>query len=398
MNSAEEYKNNLLKFELQSFLKDYHKTTSIQLKKIFPETYKLLAAQLSLYQKAVKKLPEFTSHFCYMTTKSYEQSSSEAMANYKASLFKGNTVIDLSGGLGIDDIALSRSFKNVISVDMDAELNLLAEVNFAKLKINNIERITSKAEEYIQQSINADLIYIDADRRVSGSGKKSVTLHDSSPDILSIISRLFEISGKVLLKLSPLVDITYLSRSLSCIKELRVVSLDSEVKEILVLMENGYNDSPKVFAVDVSITGNIKRFPDTHINIEYSETTSAEKYFFEASPALIKAGLIKKYAEYSGLEMLSTGSVYFVSEKLPADFFGRVFVIVSFMPFGKSSFRKYLADKNITKANISCRNFPVKPDDIKKTFKLTDGGEDYFFFTTSAEGNKIVFHCRKILE
>ncbi len=396
MNSVEEYKNNLLKFDLQSFLKDYYKATSIQLKKLFPEIYKLLIAQLALYPKAIKKLPEFTAHFCYMTTKSYEQSSSEAMANYKASLFKGNTVIDLSGGLGIDDIALSRSFKNVISVDMDSELNLLADVNFAKLKINNIERITSKAEEYIKQESKAELIFIDADRRTNISSKKSVTLHDSSPDILSMISKLFELSPLVLLKLSPLVDITYLKKSLPNVKWLRVVSLNNEVKEILVLLDKVCKESAKIFAVDISTAGNIKQFPDSIENIKYINKSTVKKYFYEPAPCLIKASLINKYAEFTGLTMLADNCIYFVSEKLPADFLGRAFLIIDEMLFGKSALRKYLADKNINKANISCRNFPVKPDDIKKTFKLNDGGDDYLFFTTGSKGDKLFYHCRKI--
>jgi hypothetical protein len=134
MNHEEEYKNNLFKFDLQLFLEKYKGSSAVQLKKDFPDTYRLLASQLALYPKAAGKLPVFTSKFCYLTSKSYEQSSSEATADYKASMFKGNTLIDLTGGLGIDDIAFSRSFNRVISVDSDKELNKLAEVNFRKLE------------------------------------------------------------------------------------------------------------------------------------------------------------------------------------------------------------------------------------------------------------------------
>ena len=155
MNSTEEYKNNLLKFDIQSFLKEYYGSTSIQLKKKFPDTYKLLAAQLTLYQKAKDKLPMFISKFCYLTSKSYEQSSSEALANFKASLYSGETLIDLTGGLGIDDIAFSKTFKKVISIDIDEELDMLTKINLKKLGISNIERITAKAEDFINDDLSA---------------------------------------------------------------------------------------------------------------------------------------------------------------------------------------------------------------------------------------------------
>ncbi|MEO8513969.1 MAG: hypothetical protein ABI543_10445 [Ignavibacteria bacterium] len=396
MSYEEEYKNNLFKFDLQSFLKNYEGYSSIQLKKEFPGTYKLLAAQLSLYSKAIDKLPLFTSKFCFMTSKAYEQSSSEAMARYKASLFKGNTLIDLSGGLGIDDIAFSRSFNNVMSIDSDEELNLLTEINLKKLGIKNIERITAKAEDFIAQDISADLLYIDADRRVTKTGKKAVTLHDSSPNIPVILSRLFEISPNILLKLSPLVDITYLKKALPNVKEIRVVSLNYEVKEILVSLDPSFNEEPVVIAVNVSINGKIQQFSSNHTIIENNSETGQQKYFFEPASSLIKAGLVKEYADYSGLLPITANNIYHTTGKLSDNLLGRMFSIVHQMPFGKSSFRKYLLESNIIKANISTRNFPVKPEELKKTFKLSDGGDEYFFFTTGDKRSKLVYHCRKI--
>ncbi len=396
MNSAEEYKNNLLKFELQSFLKEYYGSTSIQLKKNFPDTYKLLAAQLTLYPKAKDKLPLFISKFCYLTTKSYEQSSSEALANYKASLYSGETLIDLTGGLGIDDIAFSRSFKKVISVDSDKELNMLTKINLKKFGISNIERITSKAEDFIQQDLSADLIYIDADRRLTKSGKKAITLHDSSPDIPAMLNRIFEISGIILLKLSPLIDITYLNKVLPKVKEIRVVSLYNEVKEILVLIDSSFSGEPEVIAIEIPANGKIKQFSSNYPLKDNVSLAEDQNFFFEPSASLIKAGLVKLYADHLDLKPIAENNVYHTADTLPAEPFGRVFSIVDKMPFGKSSFSKFLLESNITKANISSRNIPVKPEEIKKVFNLTDGGNEYFFFTSDNQKNKLVYHCRKI--
>jgi hypothetical protein len=393
MNSPEEYKNNLLKFDLQSFLKEYAGLSSLQLKKIFPDNYKLLAAQLALYPKAVSKLPKFTSNYCYLTTKSYEQSSSEALAEYKASLFAGDTLVDLTGGLGIDDIAFSKKYNKVISNDSDAELNSLAEVNFTKLCIGNIERITSKAEEFIRNNISADLVYIDADRRSDKSGKRSVTLHNASPDILKILDRLYEISPLVLLKLSPLVDLTYLRKSFKNINEIRVASLANEVKEILVLLDKNQDCETQIAAVDISKDGNIKEYFSGMSNSPANLVNGEQNYFFEPSASLIKSGLAGDYTANNGLSYIFDGSLYFTSAVEPKELMGRWFKIIGKMPFSGSGFKRYLSETRISQANISCRNFPLKPEEIKKTFKLKDGGAEYFFFTSDNKRNKLFFHC-----
>ncbi|HMT10562.1 MAG TPA: hypothetical protein PKA39_02945, partial [Ignavibacteria bacterium] len=350
MTLIEEYKNNLISFDLQSFLKKYAGKSAMQVKKDFPAIYRVLSAQLELYPRAAGKLPEFTRAFCYLTRKSYEQSSSEALAAYMASLFSGDKVIDLAGGLGIDDIAFSKSFQNVVSVDLDHELNCLAEVNLARLNIGNITRLTAAAEEFILNELRADLIYIDADRRSSPSGKRSVTLHDSKPDILKMLDRLFEISPKVLLKLSPLVDITYLIRTLKWVKEIRVISLEGETKEITALMQRGSSSEPKVFAVDVSIDRLIRQFPPAPNAVSPPVWGRAGSFLLEPASCIIKAGLVGSYAKSHGISPPDKNSILLFSEHTPGDFMGRVFTIRSEMDFSKSAFTKYLAGNAITKA------------------------------------------------
>lgn len=397
MSQIEEYKNNLLSFDLQSFLERYEGKSAIQVKKDFPGIYRVLSAQLELYPRAAQKLPEFTRANCYLTRKSYEQSSSEALAAYRASLFRGDKVIDLSGGLGIDDIALSKSFKKVVSVDLDHELNRLVEVNLARLNIGNITRVTAAAEEFVLNELKSDLIYIDADRRSSPSGKRSVTLHDSKPDIPKMLDRLFEISPLVLLKLSPLVDITYLIRTLKWVKEIRVISLEGETKEITALMQRGSTSESKVFAVDVSSNGRIRQFPPEAGSALQQDTCPSGSFLLEPTSCIIKAGLVDMYAESLAVSPPDKNSILLLSEHVPADFMGRVFSIRCKMPFSKSALKEYLAGNSITKANVTCRNFPVKPEELKKTLDLSDGGDDYFFFTV-LEGKKRFFHCVKPAE
>jgi hypothetical protein len=391
----EEYKDSLINFDLKSFLEEHWSTGIITLRKAFPLHYRLLAAQLKLYPKARKKLPFFAEHFCFFTTKSFEQSSSEPLAGYKAKLFSGDILIDLTGGLGVDDWALSRSYGKVISVDKDEELNSIVRMNFEKLNIKNIDRIDADAEEFIKQSLKADLIYIDADRRAKGS--RAITLLDSEPPVLNMLSRLFEISERVLLKLSPLVDITYLTKTLRNIEKIHVNSLDNEVKEILVLLKNNFINDMQIVAADIQDGGTINTF-----SIKAGETHSPgitgslnAKYFYEPAGCIIKAGLTDAYSAKLGLKKISRGGVYLLGEERVPDFIGRVFRVIYGSSFSKSLFKDYLKRNRIQKANTAKRDFPVSADEIKRQYKISDGGEDYLFFTTEGLGSKVFFHCRK---
>lgn len=396
MVKQEEYKDSLLNFDLKSFLELQSSTGLPSLKKLYPDRYRLLADQIKLYPKAAKKLPVFAEHFCCFTAKSFEQSSSEALARFKAGLFSGETIIDLTGGLGIDDWAFSGSFNKVISVERDKELNLLARVNFKKLGIVNVDRVDSDAEDFIKNPVTADMIYIDADRRPGT--KRTITLEDSQPNVLKLSDRLFEISDSVLLKLSPLIDITYLKRKLPNIQDLYVISLDNEIREILVLLRKDTNDKHCMTAVDIDNEGNYSSFSGSpgYIPSTGPPGNTNQKYFYESSKSIVKAGLAGEYAVHMELERINANGVYLLGNVLQQGFMGRVFRIIKGTEFGKSGFKTYLKDNGITKANVSSRNFPLGAEELKKQYKLSDGGDDYLFFTSGNGGLKLFFHCRKL--
>jgi len=202
---------------------------------------------------------------------------------------------------------------------------------------------------------------------------------------------------KVLLKLSPLVDITYLIKTLKWVKQIRVISLEGETKEITALMQRGSISKPKVLAVDITSNGQIRQFPPASNAVSPPVWGRAGTFLLEPASCLIKSGLVSKYAEYLKISPPYKNSILLFSEHTPGDFMGRVFTIRSEMEFSKSALKKYLAANAITKANITCRNFPVKPEELKKTLGLSDGGDDYFFFTVLG-GKKKFFHCAKAAE
>jgi hypothetical protein len=397
MLKGPEYKNTLLNFDLKSFLEEFSGRNPSAIKKKYPELYLILASQLKLYPKAAKKLPSYADKYCYFTTKSYEQSSSEALAVYKAKLFSGDTLVDLTGGLGVDDFAFSRPFKKVISVDNDLELNMLARVNFIKLGVENIERIDSTAEDFLKTAPAADLVYLDADRRTLS--RKAVTLHDSSPPMLEILPKIFEAASKVLLKLSPLIDISYIIKSLPHILWIKVISLDNEVKEILVFLEKHHSGSIDIIAADIDPDENAQN--EKNYSARHTENLSpvighTGSYFYEPSASLVKSGLVNHYAASHGLSTISKNGVFLLSDKIVNDFFGRSFLIKNNLKYSKSILKKYFKDQGIKKANISCRHFPANEAELKKLFGIHDGGKEYLFFTTNSAGEKLVYHCRKL--
>ncbi len=391
-------------FDLQTFLSENgqlsHETFLLQCKDNTKEQNWYLAEQLKLYPKAKYKLPSFTNAYCWFTGKSYEQCSSEASAKLKSYLFKGGKLLDLSGGLGVDDVYFSESFKEVISLDPDENLNILTTINLKKLQKLNIKRLTETAESFLENNnLRFSLIYLDADRRVSN--QKSKLLETGSPDFFSLEEKLYEFTDEILLKLSPLIDIDYCLENLRNIKQIFVVSVDFEVKEVLCFLSKNYNDDVIISNYFLNKSGDIEGKIETNNKVrktkfDYPKTYNA-KYFFEASPGLIKSGLDKFYASQNNLYPIQQNSFYFISETInSADSgFGRYFEIISKNQFSKSQFKDYLKEHKINQANISARDFGMSVDEIKKMFLIKDGSDDYFFFGRDANKIKWFFHTRK---
>lgn len=354
----------------------------------------LLAQQLLVYPKADNKLPTFTKHNCWFTSKSFEQASSEETAFFKASLFSGGQMLDLSGGLGVDDWAFSNQFKNVISLDPDSFLNELVRENFKKLGVKNIIRIDSIAENYLEKTVEVyDLIYLDADRRTEKG--KAFFLDQGKPNYLAIKNLCAKVSSKVLLKLSPMIDLTYLKNTLPNLTKIWVLGDKSEVKEILAYIDFSKPTELETEVVIINNLGKSIHFKDKSIE-PISPKISNLNYFFEPHSCLIKGNLYKEYAATFSLQLLSAQSLYFTSKHLPNNFMGRAFETIQIIDFSKAKVKDYIEKYGIKNANISKKNFPIEVDEIKKIFKLKDGGEEYLFFSTNEKGLKVMFHCKKI--
>jgi hypothetical protein len=350
----------------------------------------ILANQLNLYPKAAIKIPSFTSSYCFLSSKSYEQCSSELSAIFKSKLYKGDNLLDLSGGLGVDDWAFSKSFKHIVSLDPNEELNILARLNFKKLGSENIERITQKAEDFIglNQGKKFAVIYLDADRRAQQ--EKDFSLAGGTPNYLELENALLNMADKIVLKLSPMADLSYLEKQLKGLHTLRCIGLESEVKEILAEIVPGYLGA-------VNYTAHLADYKNGDWpTASFEKLEPGEHYFLEAHKVLVKVRLQKQYLQTLGAELVGSSGVFALCKNLPNQFMGRVFELIKAETFHKAGFKQYLQNHKIEKANLNRRDFPASVDELRKTYKIKEGGSDYFFFTKTNSEELLFFHCKKV--
>ena len=201
----------------------------------------IIINQINGLQKAKKKLPEFFANksILYPSPLSMEQCSSDTTGEYKSQIVKGETLIDLTAGFGIDSFYFAKQFKNVISVESNKELCEITQQNLDVLSVKNIQIENTNAEKFIETANEkADIIFIDPSRRVDA--KKVHGFADCEPNILELKERLFEITPQILIKASPLLDIKKSIDELNFVKEVHVVSVANDCKELLFLLENHF--------------------------------------------------------------------------------------------------------------------------------------------------------------
>ncbi|MFZ4797739.1 MAG: THUMP-like domain-containing protein [Bacteroidia bacterium] len=396
-NLLPEHLNFNIKIFVHKHLNDEIHTLALKYNKQTNFNTNLVLETIANFKKASYKLPTFITNYCWLPTKSYEQASSELTAFYKSSFCIGDSMLDLCGGLGVDDIAFSKVFSKVISLDADEELNEIVNCNFNKIGIQNIERKTIYAEDFLANNTSKfDFIYIDADRR-PGSTSKKFLLTDCTPNILELLPQIKKITNHLLIKLSPMVDLDYCKSAIENIKEIHVVSLKNEVKEVLLLVDFTQNNITITKAVNIINEQDIQVFSNVNSVINEETPIVENQYFYEPNASIIKANLSANYAQSLGLKMIATNSNFFVGNKYIENFHGRSFTIVESFLFSKSQLKNYLKSKSILKANISKRNFPINEAEIAKQFNLKDGGNEYLFFTQNSKNEKLFFHCQKFV-
>ncbi len=351
-----------------------------------------LAQQIQGRRKAKTKLPTWyaTDHIFYPPTLNLEQTSSEKTALYKSKLIAGDSLIDLTGGFGIDDYYFSKQVKKVIHCELNIELSRITAYNTKILKQNNIETVSGDSLETLKNLTNVDWIYADPSRRHDSKGKVFF-LEDCLPNIPDHLGLLFSKSDQVLLKTSPLLDLHIGIKALSHVKDIHIVAVDNDVKELVWVLDQNYSGDIKITTVNIGKTGNQEfSFLPKNEAEQLVNMSLPQKYLYEPNAAILKSGGFLSIASAFDLNKLHVNSHLYTSNKL-VDFPGRKFEIISSHPYQK----KELSKLGITKANITTRNFSDSVSNIRKKFKIKDGGDQYLFFTTDLNGKKKVLLCKK---
>lgn len=356
-------------------------------------TIQEIANQILAKQKSDKKLPTWfqTEKIYYPKAISIEQSSSEATAKYKSMLISGDSIIDITGGFGVDCYYFSNSFKNVIHCEINEELSKIVAYNFTQLLVKNIKPIAVNGVNYLKNSSEKyDCIYIDPSRRNEVKGKVFL-LKDCVPEIPPKIDFLFTKTKTILIKTSPILDISQTIKELKNVKEVHVVAVKNEVKELLFLLEKNYLGVIKIK------TANLKKEQTSTFEFEFesSQTSSfsfPQNYLYEPNAAILKSGGFNQITNSFEVHKLHQNSHLYTSDTL-IDFPGRKFKILEQLPYDKKLIRKKLTEG---KANITTRNFPKTVAQIRKETKIKDGGNMYLFFTTNQKNMLTVLICHKI--
>lgn len=351
-----------------------------------------LANQIQAKKKSENKLPTwFAADDIYYPSKiSIEQTSSEITAKYKASLVSGDKIIDITGGFGIDSYYFSKQFKEVIHCEINTELSKIVQYNFKQLEIENIDCFAGNGLDILKdKSQTFDCIYIDPSRRDEAQGKVFL-LKDCEPNIPPKIDFLFTKSDVILIKNSPILDITSTINELKFVKEIHVVATNNDVKELLFLLEKNHEDSIEIKTINFLKKGN-QQFNFIYNQQKQATYSKPLTYLYEPNSAILKSGGFQEIASVLKVDKIHQHSHLYTSEKL-IDFPGRAFKIEHVLNYDKKKLKRLLPEN---KANITTRNFPKSVAQIRKEINVKDGGELYLFFTTDLEDKKIVIVCKK---
>lgn len=353
-----------------------------------------LIHQIISKKKSKKKLPTWyaTKNILYPPKLNIEQTSSEITSYYKSKLLSGNSLIDITGGFGVDCFYFSRSFKKIIHCEINHDLSIIANHNFKQLNSLNIQTINDDGLLYLKKNNEIfDCIYVDPSRR-DNTKRKVFLLKDCKPNIPINLDFLFSKSNTILIKNSPILDITASIKELKFVKEIYIIAVKNEVKELLFLLENNFNGDTFINTVNIISETKKQEFNfklDVNIEPKYGMPLN---YLYEPNSAIFKSGAFNKIANTYNITKLHKHSHLYTSKNEITNFPGRIFRIINFFEYNKKNIKKYL---KIEKANITTRNFPKSVEVLRKETKLKDGGATYLFFTKNINNKLTVIECEK---
>ncbi|MEQ9089824.1 MAG: RsmD family RNA methyltransferase [Balneola sp.] len=363
----------------------------------FPELpMREIVVQIASRQKAKDKLPEWFGNYdlIFPPKQNLEQASSEITAKFKARFLEGDSLIDLSGGTGVDTFYLSRKMSSTVYLEPNKELCAVSKHNFEVLGAN-IEVQNSTAEEILKHNpAQFDWIFIDPSRR-DDSQNRVYALEDCVPNVIELEEQLLNSAKNVLIKVSPMLDIKKTLEQFSCCYKVQIVAVDNEVKELLIYLNKDFSDEADIEAWNIS-----EKWEEDQFSFKYSEEESCDfdieepqKYIYEPNAALMKAGAFKLIGSKYSVQKLHPNTHLYTSDEFIENFPGKKLLIKEVFSPAKKEIKKRVKNGTV---NVIVRNYPMGANEIKKKFGLKDGGDSFLIFCeTEAIGLRAIW-CERV--
>lgn len=352
--------------------------------------------QIAGRQAAANKIPSWQSieELWYPRHLSLEQCSSEITAQYKSTLADGETLADLTGGFGIDCAFMASRFRKVSYVERQEELCEIAKHNFLLLGLKHITVYNEDGVVHLQKMEPVDCIFIDPARR-NEHGGKTIAISDCEPDVAELEELLLSKGKQIIIKLSPMLDLTLALKSMKRTREVHIISVNNECKELLLIIGNEPSQLIPIHCINLT-SKEKQTFTFTReeeLEAECLYTKEPGKYLYEPNASILKAGAFRSIASRYKVKKLHPNSHLYTSDLWIENFPGRSFQITGQCSFNKKEIKETIGE--LKKANITVRNFPATVAEIRKRTKLSDGGEVYLFATTLFNEQKVFIKCSK---
>ena len=351
----------------------------------FRANIKEIASQILSRQKAKGKLESWASNFDIIMPPplSIEQASSDTTSQYKRNLIGGKHLVDLTGGMGIDCFSLSESFERTSYVERDPDLCEVFRHN-SKVHKRKIDLINSTAEDYLKHhSLDTQnvIAYIDPARR-DQSKKRVFRIADCSPNLTELMPALSKKTSQVLVKYSPLLAVSSLIKSIDHIKELYVVSVKNDCKELPLLIDFSFKGESQIKCINLETDQQAFSFSMKEEHSASPVYGNYKQFIYEPNSSIMKAGAFNKVAEIFNVSKLANNTHLYTSNEIIESFPGRIYQVIDTV--NKKSIKAYAKDGKI---NVITRNYPLNPQELKKKWKLKDGGR-YYLLAFSDQNNK----------
>ncbi len=369
-----------------------------------------VATQIQLQSKLKSKLPTWYKHSAYIPKLiNLEQASSEEAGRYKACFVSSeDRLLDLTGGMAVDFTCLAPLVKQAVYVEQDEELFQASKYNLANLlQEQSYQMHCFNSMEHIQGLINTykpSVIYLDPARREqqTNNAKRTYAIEDCSPNLYELLDVLGEENyrPRVVAKLSPMLDIKYCLQHIPKLRSLHILAIHNEVKELILEIDLSLGEEHNNLT-DTSIvaTDLYRHRPSTKFVAKWQDEELlplflAQKlgtYVYEPNGAIMKCSLFKSLSKAYDMSLLHNNTHLYTSDNRYNDFAGRCFRVEEVLEFSSSLVRRL--HKRIPKAEVICRNFPLKADVLQKKLKIKAGGEQIILGTSLWDKHQVLLIC-----